>query len=228
MKPWPDNPFLQGYYEPITFEANAPDLVIEGEIPKDLNGTFYRNGPNPQVPPKNDYHFFTGDGMIHAFTFDNVLTTRVNLREQVVWTHEPNDEDTDMMAQDYLRMGIVRAQKASLPEPLQEEVDRTVLVVGGGITGITAALDAAKAGHDVVLVEKSDELGGWMRKWARGIPHAPPYLDPQPIGRPDVPDKKRVETTYGSRNADKEQRSLSVSFNNDARQEIFQRIAVCL
>ena len=118
--------------------------------------------------------------MQDAFTFDAVLTTRVNLREQVVWAQEPNDEDTDMMAQDYLRMGIVRAQKASLPEPLQEEVDRTVLVVGGGITGITAALDAAKAGHDVVLVEKSDELGGWMRKWAGGIPHAPPYLDPQP------------------------------------------------
>ena len=38
--------------------------------------------------------------MTDAFTFDGVLTTRVNLREQVVWSHEPNDEDTDMMAQD--------------------------------------------------------------------------------------------------------------------------------
>ena len=71
MKPWPDNAFLKGYYEPLTFEADAPDLVIEGEIPVDLNGTFYRNGPNPQVPPSNEYHFFTGDGMIHAFHFDN-------------------------------------------------------------------------------------------------------------------------------------------------------------
>ncbi len=118
--------------------------------------------------------------MMDAFTFDNVLTTRVNLREQVVWTHEPNDEDTDMMAQDYLRMGIVRGQKASLSEPLQEEVDRTVMVVGGGVTGISAALDAAGAGNDVVLVEKEDQLGGWMAKWAKGIPHAAPYTDPQP------------------------------------------------
>ena len=78
MKEWPNNAFLQGYYEPITFEANAPDLVIEGEIPKDLNGTFYRNGPNPQVPPKNDYHFFTGDGMVHAFTFDNGRVSHKN------------------------------------------------------------------------------------------------------------------------------------------------------
>lgn len=78
MKPWPDNEFLKGYYEPLTAECTAPDLVIEGEIPRELNGTFYRNGPNPQLPPKNDYHFFTGDGMIHAFTFDNGRVSHMN------------------------------------------------------------------------------------------------------------------------------------------------------
>ena len=119
--------------------------------------------------------------MIDRFTFEDVFTSRVNLREQVVWSHEPDDEDTDAMAQDYLRMGIVKGQKASLPVPLEEEVDRTVLVVGGGITGVTAALDSARAGYDVVLVEREEELGGWMTKWAKGIPHEPPYRDPQPL-----------------------------------------------
>ena len=119
--------------------------------------------------------------MEDAFAFDGVLTTRVNLREQVVWTHEPNDEDTDMMARDYLRMGIVRGQKAGLTEPLEEEIDRTILVVGGGVTGLTAALDAAASGSDVVLIEKADELGGWMAKWAKGIPHANPSAGPQPL-----------------------------------------------
>ena len=78
MEPWPDNAFLQGYYEPLTAECSAPDLVIEGEMPKDLNGTFYRNGPNPQFPPKNEYHFFTGDGMVHAFKFDNGNVSHMN------------------------------------------------------------------------------------------------------------------------------------------------------
>jgi carotenoid cleavage dioxygenase len=78
MQPWPDNAFLKGYYEPLTAECTAPDLVIEGEIPRDLNGTFYRNGPNPQLPPKNEYHFFTGDGMIHAFTFNNGKVSHKN------------------------------------------------------------------------------------------------------------------------------------------------------
>jgi quinone-modifying oxidoreductase subunit QmoB len=138
--------------------------------------------------------------MTDTFTFDNVLTTRVNLREQVVWSHESNDEDTNMMAQDYLRMGIVRGQKASLPEPLQEEVDRTVMVVGGGVTGLTAALDAAAAGNDVVLVEKEAQLGGWMAKWSKGIPHQAPYTEPKApdiagqIATVEANDKIRVHT----------------------------------
>jgi carotenoid cleavage dioxygenase len=78
MKAWPNNPFLQGYYEPLTAECTAPDLIIEGEMPKDLNGTFYRNGPNPQFAPENEYHFFTGDGMIHAFKFDHGKVSHLN------------------------------------------------------------------------------------------------------------------------------------------------------
>jgi len=118
--------------------------------------------------------------MIDAFTFDGCRTERVNLREHVVWSHEPNDEDTQMLAEDYLRMGIARAKKAELPEPFQADIDDTVLVVGGGVSGMSAALGAARAGHPVVLVEKADRLGGWMGKFARQIPHRPPYRDPAP------------------------------------------------
>ncbi|MEM9255003.1 MAG: carotenoid oxygenase family protein [Pseudomonadota bacterium] len=78
MQPWPDSEFLKGYYEPLTAECTAPDLVIEGEIPREINGTFYRNGPNPQIPPKNEYHFFTGDGMVHAFTFRDGRVSHMN------------------------------------------------------------------------------------------------------------------------------------------------------
>ena len=132
-----------------------------------------RDGANSIVVAACSQRFMTD-----AFTFDGVLTTRVNIREQVVWSQEPNDEDTDMMAQDYLRMGIVRAQKANLTEPLSEEIHRTVLVVGGGITGLSAALDAADAGYEVILVERKEELGGWMAQWPKGIPHGPSYRDP--------------------------------------------------
>ncbi len=131
--------------------------------------------------------------MTDAFTLDGALTERVNLREHVVWSHEPNDEDTQMLAEDYLRMGIARAKKAEIPEPFEEQIDKTILVVGGGVTGMGAALDAASAGHDVVLVEKETQLGGWSRKFARTFPHRPPYRDPEPI-----PIKERIAEVQGN------------------------------
>lgn len=69
--PLPNHPNLIGGYAPIQMECDAPDLIIEGEIPKDLHGTFYRNGPNPQFAPRGDHHWFGGDGMIHAFHIEN-------------------------------------------------------------------------------------------------------------------------------------------------------------
>jgi quinone-modifying oxidoreductase subunit QmoB len=116
-----------------------------------------------------------------TFTFDGCLTERVSLRELVVWTHEPNHEDTQMLAEDYLRMGIARAKKAAPPEPFQTEIDKTILVVGGGETGMTAALEAARAGYQVVMVEKEPELGGWLRRFSRLSPKKPPYRELEPV-----------------------------------------------
>ena len=69
-KPFPDHPNLVGGYAPIQMECDAPDLIVEGELPLDLNGTLYRNGPNPQFAPRGQYHWFGGDGMVHAFQID--------------------------------------------------------------------------------------------------------------------------------------------------------------
>jgi len=113
-----------------------------------------------------------------TFAFDGVLTERVNLREMVVWSHPANDEDTQMAAEDYLRMGIARAKKATIPEPFETEIDKTIMVVGGGQSGMTAAVEAASAGYQVVLVEKEAQLGGWLNKFARLFPKKPPYRDP--------------------------------------------------
>jgi len=118
--------------------------------------------------------------MTDAFTFDGIQTERVNLREHVVWSHKPNDEDTQMLAEDYLRMAIVKAQKAKIPEPHIEETDKSLLVVGGGISGMTTALNAAKAGYRVRLVEKEARLGGQLLKFSKLFPKRPPYRDPEP------------------------------------------------
>lgn len=69
--PYPDNAFLRGNFAPFLMEGNAPDLVVEGEIPSELRGGYYRNGANPQFAPQPSYHWFEGDGMIHAFLFED-------------------------------------------------------------------------------------------------------------------------------------------------------------
>ncbi|MDB9822081.1 FAD-dependent oxidoreductase [Deltaproteobacteria bacterium] len=117
--------------------------------------------------------------MYDAFDFENCIVDRVNLREQVVWSHKPGDEDTQMMAEDYLRMGIAKINAMQLPEPYkpEEEISKDILVVGGGLTGLTSALEAAKAGYSAVLVEKEAELGGFQKN-VKEIATAP-YKDLQ-------------------------------------------------
>jgi carotenoid cleavage dioxygenase len=55
---------------PIPFECDAPVLQVTGELPRELNGTLYRNGPNPQFESPGA-HWFVGDGMLHAFHLEN-------------------------------------------------------------------------------------------------------------------------------------------------------------
>jgi carotenoid cleavage dioxygenase-like enzyme len=55
---------------PIPFECDAPFLKVTGELPRELNGTLYRNGPNPQFEVSGA-HWFVGDGMLHAFHLEN-------------------------------------------------------------------------------------------------------------------------------------------------------------
>ena len=55
---------------PIPMECDAPFLKVVGELPRELNGTLYRNGPNPQFEAPGA-HWFVGDGMLHAFHLEN-------------------------------------------------------------------------------------------------------------------------------------------------------------
>ena len=61
-----NNPYLLGEYAPVDTEITAENMEIIGQIPKDLNGVYVRNGPNPRFQPKGRYHWFDGDGMLHA------------------------------------------------------------------------------------------------------------------------------------------------------------------
>jgi len=127
-----------------------------------------------------------------AFDFGNVILDRVNLREQVVWCQTPNDEDTQMMAEDYLVIGLKKVEKMEPPQPYlgpegaETKFSKDILVVGGGVAGLTAALEAAKAGYQVVLVEKEAALGGFGAKIKKSTPTKPPYQELEDTGLPEL------------------------------------------
>jgi carotenoid cleavage dioxygenase len=62
--------FTSGNFAPIATEHDVADLPIRGELPRGLDGTLFRNGPNPQFAPPDParHHWFLGDGMVHGFT----------------------------------------------------------------------------------------------------------------------------------------------------------------
>lgn len=101
---------------------------------------------------------------VEAFYFPTVAMSRANLREGVIWVR-PNapehKETTQEMAEDYIRMACAEVKFMTAPQGSGEQsLNKTVLVVGGGVTGMTAALEVTAAGYDVVLVEKTGALGG--------------------------------------------------------------------
>ncbi|HTR45356.1 MAG TPA: FAD-dependent oxidoreductase, partial [Thermodesulfovibrionales bacterium] len=105
------------------------------------------------------------------FSFGGTITERVNIREFVAWTLEANSDETQSAASDYLTMGIIKTQKGDLPEAnILADLTNTILVIGGGVTGMAAALEAANAGQQIVLVEKEAQLGGFAGKLYKKVP----------------------------------------------------------
>ncbi len=114
-----------------------------------------------------------------AFDFGpSVVVERVSVREQVVWTQQPNDEDTQAMAEDYIRMYMAKAKTVEAPEPyIAENLSKTIMVVGSGMAGMTSAIEAAKANYQVVLVEKEAALGGWLKNVYKLAPLKAPHSE---------------------------------------------------
>ena len=92
------------------------------------------------------------------------LFTMANIRDQCSWVHMQEKEAATEKAKDLVRMAVA---KSGLLKPLKQysvQVIPAALVVGGGIAGLTAALNLAQQGFEVHLVEKQKELGGLARK----------------------------------------------------------------
>jgi len=110
-----------------------------------------------------------------VFDLRPAMVRRVNLREHVAWSHAPQEEATEELAADLLRMGIAASRHMRAPTPSIRDCERSVLVVGAGPAGLSAALSAAEGGYEVTLVEREAQAGGFVRRLARAYPTGPPF-----------------------------------------------------
>lgn len=128
------------------------------------------------------------------YRFEGIQVDRVSLREGCVLAYQnpdgsplSGDVDADApelltaMAIDYVNMGVIKLQKSELPVPEIISSYETILVLGGGWTGMNAALAASKAGYKTVVVEKEAALGGKALNMHKTFPLNFPYTDLAPM-----------------------------------------------
>jgi quinone-modifying oxidoreductase subunit QmoB len=126
-----------------------------------------------------------------VFQFGPVQVERVNLREQGVWSFDKATgalekakgiDDLQLICNEYSLMGVVKLTKSNVPNPEAQDTFKTIMVLGGGWTGLNAANAAASLGYDVVLVEKAEALGGKVLNFHKSFPLSYPYTEAQDPG----------------------------------------------
>ena len=184
-----------GIGERLNTDALVKIATKDGKVPMTKTHDFLCNADGVAMI-KND---IANEGVTHimigacsrrakteAFHFPENAVARANLREGVIWIRPDTDdarETTQEMAEDYIRMGCaeIKAMTAPSANPAAGS-SKTLLVVGGGVTGMTTAIEASKTGYPVVLVEKTGALGGWAAKLYKRVPVHEPYKSPADTG----------------------------------------------
>ena len=94
----------------------------------------------------------------------------VSIREQVSWVHMNEPARATEKAKDLVKMGIAKAILLEPGEEIRLPVKQDCLIIGGGMAGMTAALNIAAQGFKAIIVEKQPQLGGLLNKLDRIVP----------------------------------------------------------
>jgi heterodisulfide reductase subunit A len=99
-----------------------------------------------------------------------------NIREQCSWVHQREKEKATQKAEEIISATLEKVRKNEQLEAISVAINRRALVIGGGIAGITAALDLADGGYEVVFIEREAALGGHMAQLSKTFPELDPAL----------------------------------------------------
>jgi heterodisulfide reductase subunit A len=92
-----------------------------------------------------------------------------NIREQDSWVHTDKEKATKKAVK-IVKSHVAKARQNENLEPIKVDVNRRALVIGGGISGLQAAMDIADHGYEVILVEKNPSIGGKMIQLSETFP----------------------------------------------------------
>jgi len=98
------------------------------------------------------------------------LFEMANIREQCSWVHLRDREAATEKAKDLVKMAVAKATLLQPSEEIEVPINRSALVIGGGVAGIQAALDLADTGYEVYLVEREASIGGRMAQIDKTFP----------------------------------------------------------
>lgn len=127
-----DHPYLHGLFAPVDTEVSADNLVVEsGEIPADLEGMYVVNGPSQRFKPETKYHYYDGDGMLHAVQFRD---GKASYDSKWVRTFEYLEEDKQ---QKNIWPGICGPYNFDLPHsPIKDNSNTDVIFYTGKLLSL--------------------------------------------------------------------------------------------
>lgn len=108
--------------------------------------------------PKLHLHTFRGVAARAGLNPMNYV--QVNIREQCSWPHSDHPREATVKAAGLIRAGINRVSFSESLENIEIEVKKSALVIGAGVAGMKAAIDLARSGNEVFLIEKDYFVGG--------------------------------------------------------------------
>jgi len=98
------------------------------------------------------------------------LMEMANLREQCSWVHMNDPEAATVKARDLVRSAVARARNLGARHEIEVPIEKSTLVIGGGVAGIQSALDLADSGFKVIMLEKEPSIGGIMARLDKTFP----------------------------------------------------------
>lgn len=129
------------------------------------------------------------------------LFEMTNIREQASWVHQQQPQAATEKAKDLVKMAVNRVKKKEPVYTSSFTINQQALIIGGGVAGLTSALELAQLGFPVFLIEKEQQLGGQARKLSRTPADRPIRYHLEKL-KSQVLNHELIEVHYGQKIAD--------------------------